>query len=74
MITVSSAVFQRNFGAYQDKALVEPVAITRSGWERIVVLSADEYHRLKRRDQYRAGFPARAPSGRTTVAGVGRAV
>lgn len=51
MITVSSAEFQRNFGAYQDKALLEPVAITRNGRERIVVLSADEYHRLKRRDR-----------------------
>jgi prevent-host-death family protein len=51
MITVSSAEFQRNFGAYQDKALIEPVAITRNGRERIVVLSADEYHRLKRRDR-----------------------
>ena len=51
MITVSSAEFQRNFGAYQDKALLEPVAITRNGRERIVVLSAEEYHRLKRRDR-----------------------
>jgi prevent-host-death family protein len=49
MITISSAEFQRNFGVYQDKALAEPVAITRNGRERLVVVSADEYRRLKRR-------------------------
>ena len=49
MITVSSAEFQRNFGRYQDKALTEPVAITRNGRERMVMMSADEYRRLKRR-------------------------
>ena len=49
MITVSSAEFQRNFGVYQDKALIEPVSITRNGRERIVMVSAEEYHRLKRR-------------------------
>lgn len=51
MITISSAEFQRNFGRYQDVALTEPVAITRNGRERIVVLSVDEYHRLKQRDR-----------------------
>lgn len=49
MITISSAEFQRNFGAYQNKALTEPVAITRNGRERFVVVSVDEYRRLKRR-------------------------
>lgn len=49
MITVSSAEFQRNFGTYQDKALTEPVVITRNGRERVVMVSADEYRRLKRR-------------------------
>jgi prevent-host-death family protein len=49
MITVSSAEFQRNFGVYQDKALTEPVTITRNGRERFVIVAADEYRRLKRR-------------------------
>jgi prevent-host-death family protein len=49
MITISSVEFQRHFGVYQDKALTEPVAITRNGRERVVMLSADEYRRLKRR-------------------------
>jgi prevent-host-death family protein len=51
MITITSAEFQRNFGRYQDAALKEPVTITRNGRERVVVLSAEEYHRLKRRDR-----------------------
>ncbi|MCX7110897.1 MAG: type II toxin-antitoxin system Phd/YefM family antitoxin [Proteobacteria bacterium] len=51
MITISSAEFQRNFGRYQDVAPTEPVAITRNGRERVVVLSVDEYHRLKQRDR-----------------------
>ena len=49
MITVSSTEFQRNFGVYQDKALSEPIAITSNGRERLVVVAADEYRRLKRR-------------------------
>jgi len=49
LITVSSAEFQRKFGTYQDKALTEPIVITRNGRERLVVVSADEYRRLKRR-------------------------
>lgn len=51
MVTISSAEFQRHFGRYQDVALTEPVAITRNGRERVVVLSVDEYQRLKRRDR-----------------------
>ena len=49
MITVSSAEFQRHFGRYQDEALTQPVAITRNGRERIIMLSVDEYRRLKQR-------------------------
>jgi len=49
--TISSVEFQRNFGRYQDEALKTPVAVTRNGRERIVILSAEEYHRLKRRDR-----------------------
>lgn len=56
MITITSAEFQRNFGRYQDVALTEPVTITRNGRERIVVLSSDEYHRLKQRDRQVLGL------------------
>jgi PHD/YefM family antitoxin component YafN of YafNO toxin-antitoxin module len=49
MLTVSSAEFQRHFGVYQDKALTERVAITHNGRERLIVMAADEYCRLRRR-------------------------
>jgi prevent-host-death family protein len=51
MVTVSSAELQRHLGRYQDMALVEPVAVTRNGRERVIILSIDEYHRLKKRDR-----------------------
>jgi PHD/YefM family antitoxin component YafN of YafNO toxin-antitoxin module len=51
MVKVSSAEFQRNIGRYQDMALVQPVAVTRNGRERTVMISIDEYNRLKRRDR-----------------------
>ncbi len=51
MDIVSSADFQRKIGHYQDRALVEPVMVTRNGRERLVLMSADEFRRLKRRDR-----------------------
>ncbi|MCW5573269.1 MAG: type II toxin-antitoxin system Phd/YefM family antitoxin [Steroidobacteraceae bacterium] len=50
-VTVSAAEFHRNIGKYQDIALTKPVAITKNGRERTVLLSAEEYSRLKRRDR-----------------------
>jgi prevent-host-death family protein len=51
METVSSGDFQRKIGHYQDRALVEPIVVTRNGRERLVLLSAEEFKRLKRRDR-----------------------
>ena len=51
MSVVTSAEFQRKLGLYQDKALAEPVTITKNGRERLVLLSVEEYRRLKRRDR-----------------------
>ena len=48
---VTSAEFIKNYGQLADKALSEPVTITRNGRDRLVVLSVDEYARLKRRDR-----------------------
>jgi prevent-host-death family protein len=48
---ISSADFQRQFGALSDKALTEPLTITRNGRDRLVLLSVEEYERLKRRDR-----------------------
>ncbi len=51
MRRVSSTEFQKKIGLYQDIALTEPLAVTSNGREKIVVLSAGEYRRLKRRDR-----------------------
>jgi PHD/YefM family antitoxin component YafN of YafNO toxin-antitoxin module len=51
MFRVSASEFQKAFGALSDKALREPVAITKQGRAHLVVLSAEEYARLKRRDR-----------------------
>ena len=51
MHRVSSTEFQRKVGLYQDMALSEPLTVTRNGRDKIVVLSAEEYGRLKRRDR-----------------------
>lgn len=48
---VSSADFLRNYGAISDRALTEPVTITADGRDQLVVISAAEYSRLKRRDR-----------------------
>jgi hypothetical protein len=56
IITVSADEFQRNTGVYQDMALTNPVAITKDGQERTVLLSSQEYHRLKRRDRQVLGL------------------
>ncbi len=51
MLTVPAAEFQRNFGRYQDEALKQPLAVTRNGRGKLVVLAAEEYERLKKRDR-----------------------
>ncbi len=51
MLEVSAAEFQRNIGRYQDIAQREPVAVTRNGRESCVLISTEEYRRLKRRDR-----------------------
>ncbi|OWK40984.1 type II toxin-antitoxin system Phd/YefM family antitoxin [Fimbriiglobus ruber] len=51
MEMVSAGEFQRKIGHYQDRALVGPVVVTRNGRERLVLLSAEEFQRLKRRDR-----------------------
>lgn len=51
MDVVSSVDFQRRLGHYQDRALVEPIIVTRNGRERVVLLSAEEFRRLKRFDR-----------------------
>ena len=48
---VTTAEFIKGYGALADRALKEPVTITKNGRDRLVLLSVDEYARLKRRDR-----------------------
>jgi prevent-host-death family protein len=50
-ITVSSGDFLKAYGRISETALREPVSITSHGRERLVLLSADEYRRLKKNDR-----------------------
>ena len=48
---VSSAEFIKNYGALSDKALQEPVTITKNGRDRLVLISSEESERMCRRDR-----------------------
>lgn len=50
-VSVTSAEFQKNFGRYREAAIREAVTITNHGRDSLVLLSADEYRRLKKRDR-----------------------
>ena len=54
---VTSTEFQARFGQLADKALTGPVTITKNGHDRLVLISAEEYARLRRRERrvYRSG-------------------
>jgi prevent-host-death family protein len=56
MVRISAAELQRQWGRVQDMALAEPVTITSNGRDRMVLLSADEYLRLKKRDRQVLGL------------------
>ena len=47
MAVVPASEVQKNFGAFHDQALTEPVRVTRYGRETVVILSAKEFHALK---------------------------
>jgi prevent-host-death family protein len=50
-VSVTSAEFQKNFGRYREAAIREAITITNHGRDSLVLLSADEYRRLKKRDR-----------------------
>ncbi|NBB52383.1 type II toxin-antitoxin system prevent-host-death family antitoxin [Rhizobium sp. CRIBSB] len=50
-VTVSSGEFLKAYGRVSETALREPVSITSHGRERLVLISAEEYRRLKRNDR-----------------------
>lgn len=57
----TAAEVGKNFGQYADKALVEPVAITKHGREHLVLMSAEQYAALMR-DARRHWPTSKAPA------------
>ncbi|HXY58184.1 MAG TPA: type II toxin-antitoxin system Phd/YefM family antitoxin [Methylocystis sp.] len=57
---VTASEFQQAFGALSDKARDEPVIITQHGHDSLVVMSTEEWERLKRRDR-RVGLTTELP-------------
>ena len=51
LVRVSAGELQRQWGRVQDLALAAPVTVTCNGRDRMVLLSTEEYNRLKRRDR-----------------------
>jgi prevent-host-death family protein len=49
--TVTAAEVSKNFGAYQDAAVREPVIITKNGRPRTVLLAYVDFVRLSKRDR-----------------------
>ena len=45
--TVSASEVQKNFGAYHDRALTEPIRVTKYGRETVYIVSAETFHVLK---------------------------
>jgi prevent-host-death family protein len=52
MVRVTSTEFQKSIGLFSDRALRQPVTITKQGRDHLVLLSADEFRRMKRRDRW----------------------
>ena len=51
MRKVTSKDVAKNFGQYQDLALVEPLTVQKYGRDSVVMISAREYERLRKRDR-----------------------
>lgn len=49
--TVTAAQVSKNFGAYQDAAVREPVVITKNGRPRTVLIAYEDFIRLSKRDR-----------------------
>jgi prevent-host-death family protein len=61
MVTITAAELQKQFGRYREAAIREPVSVTHHGRESLVMLSADEYKRLKALDDRQAVHPWELP-------------
>jgi len=51
LLAVSAKEVASKFGFYTDEAMLHPVGIQRHGVTRVVMLSLNEYERLRRRDR-----------------------
>ena len=51
MAKVSSREYQQSIGHYHDLAATEPVEVTQHGHDHVVILSVQEFQRLKRLDR-----------------------
>lgn len=51
MEIVSSGQLQKQFGRYSDEAMIRPVGVSRNGRLRFVMVPAEEYERLRRRER-----------------------
>ena len=49
--TVTAAQVSKNFGAYQDAAVREPVVITKNGRPRTVLMAYEDFVRLSKRER-----------------------
>ena len=49
--TVTAAAVSKNFGAYQDAAVRDPVIITKNGRPRTVLMAYEDFVRLSKRDR-----------------------
>jgi prevent-host-death family protein len=61
MVTITSADLRKQFGRCREIALKEPVSVTHHGRESLVVLSADEFKRLKALDTRQALYAWELP-------------
>lgn len=59
--TVTASELQKNFGRYQAQAQRGAVKVTSHGRESVVLLSAEDYERLKKLDDRVACHPADLP-------------
>jgi prevent-host-death family protein len=50
-VVTSAGDLVRQFSHYSDVALGQPVVVTKNGRPRNVLISVEEYERLKKRDQ-----------------------
>ena len=52
MRKITALELQRHLGRAQNLALRRPIAVTRRGRPKVVLLAFEEYERLKRRDKH----------------------